>query len=1291
MNLHGPPPGLGMPDLFASMRRRELLQGEELDSCDEEIELLRCEKDLVEAAVELGTTTSADEDFLATDNDFEDDEDGLTSLPLPATKSYRPSVSSVVIEEDDEEGSENEEGGDFDDDSSKIRSRLWAQSLLRLRRSIEEIFLLCEFESDESLCEQVEAILSTAGKDFSSLLQQLQSQQEYSLLGYDHPLKGVAWTTRTPRTSKGMESMFEQLEKAQLGSPSRSSTCGSKEKPTSAARKRPVSAEPVREDMAEDADVAGADFLQSEDRWESQEVSGPKKPRSRSHELHDMVQSTLDSVHQRLGGEASKSPEEIQEKHETRQRRAQVRRAIQDDQRAMKLHQAESRALAARKRRQEQEGKRQQDLLDKMSRARRQYQEQLRIVCQRARKENTKTAEVNYIAREAIKSEDAMLNQKLENARVSRKTMREQMRKKLIESAKRVAKVSENRRRQLEMWQEKVQQDLEEKERLAAERRREHMNSIKLKSQGQETRSEIVQKKRQQLQEVDERSSQDFLRFRNKTAGRLAMDFDGLSEAVREEVAEQNPSSRTAAPKSRRKVSAAASTRATTPPPHTTASPQSWPPRGGGAAAGAELSDSAELQLDEVQQLPPLPSFPEVPRMPGAAALGSGAPLEEEAQQTDAASLPTSQEAKPKFRKGSTASTSSPRNGVAGVGKTAAKSVARGASATDPKGPSRGGQNGDSPVTSTGATSDAATGGEAAADLVDVAKDSANAKAASECLEQLRKQLDSAALGDEEALRIACESDGSKAAASNAAQRAKISKLAIDLGKVAGMLNPSGGPSTSSEDLQQPASSLNLERAEAVLADFCKVLGQAQREADYALVLKLNCGRMAVDLCCRVKDSIAGLVALGEKAPVAAWKQNCNVMISALKFLGLLCKQRLARIFLLLTSRVLVLADITIACLDMHLSESQKTTDAQGGPALFLPQLLHILALHTKQTLPDSIGDQGHLSDYLLLCGLGEKLKHLFGRADIRLKIFDGASPLPLLLLRAMGFLGTLVGTYRLPASPTSKALQVHKVVLDMLQSTDLFGIVSVLVTILLSEGRREKGAKLPQTVISLCVQAVRILNTVARIDLHTLQKTLATTADRQQELYHLLVALLDYCSARAPASVTKPTQAVTPGQAEENDLLVETIVFLGFYCLQEPKNQSIVCYGEGQALLTRLTSLPLHYFMDERGRAILFPTILATCFKSEHNLDILRSEMNLTLLVSFLTSLISQQAEGKQLDAVQPGISMRFPPVLWQEALEFLDGCVSQDGEAVIEASGSSEAEKGTEDATDGGLVTDS
>lgn len=267
---------------------------------------------------------------------------------------------------------------------------------------------------------------------------------------------------------------------------------------------------------------------------------------------------------------------------------------------------------------------------------------------------------------------------------------------------------------------------------------------------------------------------------------------------------------------------------------------------------------------------------------------------------------------------------------------------------------------------------------------------------------------------------------------------------------------------------------------------------------------------------------------------------------------------------------------------------------------------------------------------------------------------------MPLLLLRAMCFLGTLLGAYRLPQpEPFPEASEAHSHVLTLFHRSELFGIVSILVSILLSEGRREKGIKLPQTVVSLFVQAVRILNSTARIDLPVLQKTLGA-GPKQQELYHLLVALLDYCSSRIPASVTKPNQSsASTGQTEENDLLHETVVLLGFYCLQAPENQTIMCYGEGQALVTRLTSLPLHYFMDKQGQAILFPTVLATCFRSQQNLELLMSEMNPSLLRSFLSSHLSQRNSSDSEVPRQEGpypLAARFPPSLWEEALAFLD-----------------------------------
>jgi len=384
----------------------------------------------------------------------------------------------------------------------------------------------------------------------------------------------------------------------------------------------------------------------------------------------------------------------------------------------------------------------------------------------------------------------------------------------------------------------------------------------------------------------------------------------------------------------------------------------------------------------------------------------------------------------------------------------------------------------------------------------------------------------------------------------------------------------------------------------------------------------------------------------------------------------------------MLTNRVVLLADVALACIDAHFGA--VTPDAQNVSVLFLPQVLHVLSLHVKQTLPDAAGGLQHtLVSYLLICGLAEKLRELFRRAEIRgMRLFDGASPVPLLLLRAMGFLGNLVGAFQRStdsgqeggSGSTGGGCPASASVLQMLHQTELFGIVNILLSILLSEGRREKSSggaqaqRLPQTVISLSHQAVQILNNVARIDLATLQETLG--ACRQQELYHLLVCLVDYCNSRLQAGgvtgVRMPPGGSQQGQGqEENALLHETMVLLGYYCLQRSENQGIMCYGEGQTLITKIASLPLYYFMDDRGRSLLFPTILATCFRSEQNLELLRNEMNLSLLHNFLASCISQKEEVRQPDATGQALSSRFPPALWQEALEFFSSDAANTADA--------------------------
>lgn len=184
--------------------------------------------------------------------------------------------------------------------------------------------------------------------------------------------------------------------------------------------------------------------------------------------------------------------------------------------------------------------------------------------------------------------------------------------------------------------------------------------------------------------------------------------------------------------------------------------------------------------------------------------------------------------------------------------------------------------------------------------------------------------------------------------------------------------------------------------------------------------------------------------------------------------------------------------------------------------------------------------------------------------------------------------------------------------------------------SILLSEGkwaRPPSGGplpRLPQTALSLCVQVVKILNHVARIDLPTLQGTLADAG--AQEFYHIHNSLLDYCCSRVGAAgggcfggaATGPG-GQSPHESRETELLHETVVLIGYYCLLHASNQALMRRGEGQTLLTKLTSLPLPYFMEEKGRQVLFPTLVAICFRCPDNLGLLRNEMNLTPVRKFI------------------------------------------------------------------------
>jgi hypothetical protein len=1031
------------------------------------------------------------------------------------------------------------------------------------------------------------------------------------------------------------------------------------------------------DDMRAQAAAGGGTGEAADGFLEGGRSSGFQSTGNREEALQSMVQSALQRIQNRLGKPSKLTPEEVSKRSEERQRRAQQLRAEQEEQRLQQLRQIGNRVLVARERRQQREQQMQVELLEKMTRARRQYQDQLRSICERARAENRKTAEVGYIAKEALKSEKEIIRRKQENARLARALLREQMRKKLIQSADRVAKVSENKRRQQEMWSQRVLQQLEEKDRLASQRRKQHIHSIKLKSQEQESRSETVREKRREIQEEDERSvqlqQQDFVAFRSKHVGRLALNVEGLPDGVREEVSEQlkaavpQPSPGAGRGRAAR-GKAAPLGRCSTPPRRGTSQSESL--------KSSPKSDVVDIDEDIEEEAEPTST-----RASKSAVRGFDRKLRKaRAKPRPAAKSPTADNEVAQLD--DVVGANHAANAINEEVRSATSDDAEGEEFSEQEGSEAGENVGDGEMPSSMPATP--QDGSVAVKLSSRPKAKAEAKDPRHrrstsppdvgtaqgdndqqvvasmpdgqmYLEALRKQLAAEAMSDEEALKIATQTDGARTGAANAAHRARISKLATDLGRVIPLLGNtlgiacSGGGEDSSAQ-QLGAHSLDLERADAVLSEFCKVLDQSQREADYILVLQLGCVGKVMDICSRIKDSI-GMQSAAERNMPPAMKQLSSVMLSALKWLGLLSKQKTSRVFLLLTNRVVLLADVAVACL-----ATTPLLETQSMPSLFLPQVLHVLSLHVKQTLPDSASCfRQKLISYLLVCGVSEKLRDLFQGAGLRgMRLFDVASPLPLLLLRAMCFLGTLVSAYRPPEGatesiPLTSAEEPSPApVLQVLRRTELFGIISVLGTILFPEkgkppNAQVERAKLPQTVTSLVVQAVRILNHVARIHLATLQEALESC---QQEFYHLVVCLLDYCAVH---------QGPKPGQGQdESELLHESVVLLGHYCLQNTEHQALMCYGEGQTLLTKIASLPLFYFMDEKGKMMLFPTILATCFESDQNLELLRNEMNLSLLRNFLAALLAHNDDEQLPEAAMNGFGGRFPSALWPRALEF-------------------------------------
>jgi len=146
--------------------------------------------------------------------------------------------------------------------------------------------------------------------------------------------------------------------------------------------------------------------------------------------------------------------------------------------------------------------------------------------------------------------------------------------------------------------------------------------------------------------------------------------------------------------------------------------------------------------------------------------------------------------------------------------------------------------------------------------------------------------------------------------------------------------------------------------------------------------------------------------------------------------------------------------------------------------------------------------------------------------------------------------------------------------------------------------------------------------------------------------MFHLLSHFLWYCTATQDEEST----------LKRSKLLHEIILLAGYYSLQNTRAQDLFQWGNSPTILQQLCSLPFQYFSDPRYKTILFPTLVAVCFRNGRNNTILQQEVSPHLLTDYLRSELTQKDDSNVKLQVPARFLLRnrLPVELWEEAIDF-------------------------------------
>ncbi|XP_067932138.1 S phase cyclin A-associated protein in the endoplasmic reticulum-like [Watersipora subatra] len=216
-------------------------------------------------------------------------------------------------------------------------------------------------------------------------------------------------------------------------------------------------------------------------------------------------------------------------------------------------------------------------------------------------------------------------------------------------------------------------------------------------------------------------------------------------------------------------------------------------------------------------------------------------------------------------------------------------------------------------------------------------------------------------------------------------------------------------------------------------------------------------------------------------------------------------------------------------------------------------------------------------------------------------------------------------------------------------EDIELAGIMSLLYGMLLhnvpTRGEVSTPPLLSSNTLTVTLVGLRLINQLATMDLKLVQRVLGSEGV-SLELRHIVSYLIWYCTQHT----------------DNEELLHEAILCVNYFVVLNADNQAIVHSGQSPSILQQLCSLPFQYFSDPRLTLILYPCLIAACYQSDSNRNILEQELSSDLLANFLEESELQLQQKKLSPSVtrksnsdgRMALAVRFPERLWQDAKQY-------------------------------------